>query len=254
MRQLIILIVATSIIFHSCITIKESALRSSTSESLELANCEISLTGAVYMNILGIIKTNFIPAGVEIKVEDKMVYIDPVIVDDNQKADYIFITHCHADHFSKSDIQKLIKHETIIIGPKTVTKKIKNSEIKTAIIGDTIDFGTIKCEVVESYNINSKIHSQGSKYIGYIISCDTTRIYIAGDTDLIPEMKEFEDITVAILPIGEGKTAMNPQSAAKAANLIKPKIVIPVHYELEQNRENEFIELVDRDIKVEMLK
>jgi L-ascorbate metabolism protein UlaG (beta-lactamase superfamily) len=240
------------IMFQSCITFKHSSLRIPDMKSIETGNCKISSTGAVYMNWFGIIKTDFMPTGIKIESDGKLIYIDPLVVDDTVKADYIFITHNHFDHFSKHDIEKLSKPETIIIGPKTISKKIKNIEVRTIVTGDTLDFGRIECEVVASYNLNSNMHKKGNKNAGYIISCDTTRIYIAGDTDFIPEMGELGKITVAIIPIGTGKTAMNPQSAAKAANLIRPEIVIPIHYEMGQNKEKEFLQLVDKSIEVKL--
>ncbi|MFC2137563.1 MBL fold metallo-hydrolase [Bacteroidota bacterium] len=241
------------IVFQSCITFKHSALRKHNVDPVEIENCKISSTGAVYMNWGGIIKADFMPAGIKIEMDDILIYADPLVVDDATKANYIYITHSHLDHFSKSDVRKLSTQETIIIGPKTVTKKIKDCPFKTAVVGEKFDFGRIKCEVVESYNINSKIHKPGSKYVGYVLTCDKVKIYIAGDTDFIPEMEELENITVAIIPIGTGKTAMDPLSAAKAANLIKPKIVIPVHYKMGLDKEKEFLENVDNDIEVKFI-
>ena len=245
-----ILILAACMIFQSCITIKRSSLELPEAEKIDIANCEISSTGAVYMNIFGIIRTDFIPNSIKIESNGVVLYADPLVTLDTVKADYIFITHNHLDHFSKSDIKKLSKSGTIIVGPKTIAGKVRDSRVKVASIGDTLDFGRIKCEVVESYNLNSKIHKKGSNYVGYIISCDTIRIYIAGDTDFIPEMKDLKNITVAIIPIGEGKTAMNPQSAAEAVNRIQPGMAVPVHYELGQGREKQFTESVDEQIEV----
>lgn len=250
MKTIQIIFITLGILLQSCITIKQSSLRVPNSEKIEIGNCKISSSGAIYMNIFGIIKTDFIPASTKIEFRDLTLYTDPLVIDDTSKADYIFITHNHPDHFSKSMIDQLTIPETIIIGPKTVTKKLKHYNTKTISIGDKVDFGDIKCEVVESYNLNSSMHKKGSNFVGYLISCDTINIYVAGDTDFIPEMKELKDITVAIIPIGEGKTAMNPQTAAEAVNLIKPKVVIPIHYELEQNREKEFLELVNEGIEV----
>jgi L-ascorbate metabolism protein UlaG (beta-lactamase superfamily) len=179
------------------------------------------------------------------------LYIDPLVVNDTDKADYIFITHNHLDHFSKTDIEKLSKPETIFLSPETVSKKIKDHFVETVQIGDTIYLDKIRCEIVESYNVKAPMHKKGNDNVGYIISYDSTRIYVAGDTDLIPEMEKLKNITVAIIPIGTGKTAMNPQVAAKAANMIHPKIVIPIHYKLGQNSEKEFSDLVEKTIDVQ---
>jgi len=255
MKRASLIILIVGMMFQSCIKIVQSSYRIPNPKCIEAGNCKISSTGAVYLNLFGLIKTDFVTAGIKIEFDSLLIYIDPLVVDDTTKADYIFITHNHLDHFSKTDIKKLTKPETIFVGPGTISKNIsknfRNNILKTVVTGDNIDFGKIKCEVVYSYNLKSKMHKKGNDNVGYIISCDSTRIYIAGDTDFIPEMKDLKNITVAIIPIGTGKTAMNPVDAAKAANLIHPKIVIPIHYELGKNREKEFSNLVDKDIDVQ---
>jgi L-ascorbate metabolism protein UlaG (beta-lactamase superfamily) len=250
MKRVSLIILIAGMMLQSCLKIVNSSFRMSNPKCIEAGNCEISSTGAVYLNMFGIIKTDFVTAGVKIEFDSSLIYIDPLVVDDTLKADYIFITHNHLDHFSKTDVKKLSKPETIFVVPENVSKKITDHFVETVQTCDTIDFGKIKCEVVYSYNIKSKMHKKGNDNVGYIISCDSTRIYIAGDTDFIPEMKGLKNITVAIIPIGTGKTAMNPVDAAKAANLIHPKIVIPIHFELGKNREKEFSASVDKDIDI----
>jgi L-ascorbate metabolism protein UlaG (beta-lactamase superfamily) len=252
MKKTSFLIVLLIILFQSCITIKQSPNRIHEPQPIETGNCKISSTGAVYMNILGIIKVNFVTAGIKIDFNGRLLYVDPLVVDDSTKADFIFFTHNHPDHFSKADYTKLSKPGTIFVCPETISGKLNNQIVKTVHIGDTSDFGNIKYQVVESYNLNSGMHKKGDKNVGYIISCDSTRIYIAGDTDFIPEMEKLKNITVAIIPIGEGKTAMNPQAASKAVNLIKPEIVIPIHYNIGKNKEKEFTKLVDKNIEVRL--
>jgi L-ascorbate metabolism protein UlaG (beta-lactamase superfamily) len=250
MKKISFFILTIGMMFQSCIKIIPSSYRMPNPQSIEAGKCKISSTGAVYLNMFGIIKTDFVSAGIKIEYDSLIVYIDPLNVDDTVKADIIFITHSHPDHFSKTDIKKLSKPETMLTCPEIVSKKIKNQFVETVQVGEKIDFGKIQCEVVDSYNLKAPMHKKGNNNVGYILSYDSIRIYIAGDTDFIPEMENLKDITVAIIPIGTGKTAMNPQAAAKAANLIHPKIVIPVHYELGKNKEKEFKELVDENIEV----
>ncbi len=255
--QIMKTIVKTLIVFvflsSSCISITRSTLREPIPPVIEINDCKISSTGAVYLKMFGYIKTDFIPNSVKIMNNDLVIYCDPLVVEDTLKADFILITHSHMDHFSKTDINKLLKPSTILIAPKTVTKKYKHINNHAAIIGAGFNFENIHFEAVEAYNINSGIHKKGNKSVGYVISCDSARIYIAGDTDFIPEMKELKDITVAIVPIGEGKTAMNPQAAGEAVKTINPVIAIPVHYELNQNRESDFMKNVNNLVKVEFL-
>lgn len=250
MKKTSFIILIMGMLLQSCMTIKQSSLRMPNPESFKEGNCKISSTGAVYFNILGIMKADFVSAGVKIEYDNLLLYVDPLVVDDTVKADYIFITHNHLDHFSKADYTKLTKPETIFIGPKTLLKPLKKETLKTVLVGDAVDLGKLKYEVIDSYNLNSKLHKKGSDNVGYVLSLGDTRIYVAGDTDFIPEMEKLKNITVAIIPIGTGKTAMTPQTAAKAANLIHPKMVIPIHYKLGQNQEKEFTELVDKNIEI----
>jgi len=90
------------------------------------------------------------------------------------------------------------------------------------------------------------LHKKGDLFLGYMITIDSLTFYFAGDTDFIPEMKKMKNITYAFLPIGEGKTAMNPLSAAAAATVIKPRFVIPFHYETEKNSEYKFWNAMDQ--------
>jgi len=204
------------------------------------------------MNYFGMIKADFMPSSVKIACKDIVIYCDPLVVEDTSKADYIFITHNHLDHFSKTDINQLIKPQTVLIAPENITNKYKHIVHHTAKIGAETELEKIRFEVIASYNLKSKMHTKCDNFVGYVITCDNTRIYIAGDTDFIPEMKDLKNISVAIVPIGEGKTAMDPESASEAVNLINPKIAIPVHYYLNKNRERSFLEKVNKSIEVRL--
>ena len=87
----------------------------------------------------------------------------------------------------------------------------------------------IKVEAVPAYNINKDFHTKAYNGVGFIIEIDNTRLYHAGDTDLIPEMNNIKNIDIAFLPVS-GKYVMTAEEAASAASLIKPRIVIPMHW------------------------
>ncbi len=78
-----------SLLLQSCITIKQSLLRSSTPKVIKINNCKISFTGAVYMNVFGIIKAEFLPASIKIDATDQLIYFVPVVVNDTSKANFI---------------------------------------------------------------------------------------------------------------------------------------------------------------------
>ena len=118
---IIMLLMATG-----CISIKRSDTRPT--EPIKLAiseNTTIESTGIVNMNIPFLLDhVDFFPSGFKINTNEKILYIDPQIVDNTEQADYILITHSHNDHFSLTDIEKLAKKQTIVIGPKDVAKTL----------------------------------------------------------------------------------------------------------------------------------
>lgn len=161
----------------------------------------------------------------------KIIYIDPFHLSQNDKADIILITHGHYDYCSIADINRILKPSTIIFAtPDCSSKlsKIDTSRIQIVTPNKKINAGDITIETIPAYNINKQFHPKINEWIGYILTINNTLIYHAGDTDLIPEMKNVK-ADIALLPVG-GTYTMNAQEAAQAANLIKPKIVIPMHY------------------------
>ena len=79
-----------------------------------------------------------------------------------------------------------------------------------------------------------KAHPKSSQNVGYVISIDGVNVYHAGDTDYIPEMDMISDIDVALVPIGGDNLTMNVGDAAKTLDKIKPKIAVPMHYEIKK--------------------
>ncbi|MBI2129124.1 MBL fold metallo-hydrolase [Candidatus Woesearchaeota archaeon] len=162
------------------------------------------------------------------------IYIDPFNANAAEKADIILITHEHYDHCSVKDIQKLVKQDTTIVTVADCQSKLSSvvSGIKGVKIvrpGAKLMIGNISIEAVPAYNINKQFHPKANDWVGFIVTIKGKRIYHAGDTDLIPEMKNITNIDVALLPVS-GTYAMTADEAAKAAEIIKPKTAVPMHY------------------------
>ncbi len=163
-------------------------------------------------------------------IENKII-IDPFKITVPIRADIILITHPHYDHCSLEDIEKSIKNSTTIIAPPDCTSKFSKQEkgnIKIITPGKTIQIEDIKIEAVPAYNINKEFHPKENEWCGYIITINNKKIYHAGDTDLIPEMNNI-DVDIALLPVG-GTYTMNARESAQAAQKIKAKTIIPMHY------------------------
>lgn len=163
---------------------------------------------------------------------DKVVYIDPFKIKGGEKADLILITHEHYDHCSIEDLNKIVKSETIIITVPDCQSKLSNLRIANITLvrpGNKINIKGTMIEVVPAYNTNKKFHPKANEWVGYIITINGKRVYHAGDTDYIPEMKNLKDIDIALVPVS-GTYVMTAEEAAKAVNEFKPKIAIPMHY------------------------
>ena len=166
--------------------------------------------------------------------KNKVIYIDPFKIDKNYNdADIVFITHDHFDHYSEEDIDKVINENTTIIIPEELLTKILRKGInKNAVI--TVESNKeymvqgIKFKTIPAYNTNKTFHPKENGWVGYIITLDDIRYYIAGDTDITEENRKVK-CDVAFVPVG-GTYTMDFKEAAQLINEIQPKIAVPIHY------------------------
>ena len=166
--------------------------------------------------------------------KEKIIYIDPFKIDRNfNDADIIFITHDHYDHYSEEDIDKVINENTTIIIPEELlTKLLRKGINKNAII--TVEPNKeyvvkgIKFKTIPAYNTNKTFHPKGNDWVGYIITINNIRYYIAGDTDITEENKKVK-CDVAFVPVG-GTYTMNAKEAVDLMHIIKPRVAVPIHY------------------------
>lgn len=188
--------------------------------------------------------------------KEKVIYIDPFKINKNYNdADIIFITHDHYDHYSEEDIDKVIKEDTTIVISKDLLKKLLKKGInKNAIIvaepNKEYETQGINFNTIPAYNINKKFHPKENNWLGYIITINNVKYYVAGDTDITDENRKVK-CDVAFVPVG-GTYTMDFKEAARLINEIKPKIAVPIHYGsivgTEQDARN-FINLLNSEIK-----
>jgi L-ascorbate metabolism protein UlaG (beta-lactamase superfamily) len=86
----------------------------------------------------------------------------------------------------------------------------------------------ITVEAVPSYNTDKAFHPKTNNWLGFIVDVEGVRVYHAGDTDVIPEMKDFT-ADIAFIPVS-GTYVMTAEQAVKAALAINPELAIPMHY------------------------
>jgi len=182
------------------------------------------------------------------------IYIDPVSQYANfskyPKADLILITHEHGDHLDPKAIAALSKPETRIILPEASRKKLSQGEALQH--GHPIDVAGITVLAVPAYNITPSrlsYHPKERKDNGYVLTIGSLRIYIAGDTEPIPEMANLGKIDIAFLPMNLPYT-MTPAQVAQAARTIKPKILYPYHFGSTDTSEITRLLASDKEIEV----
>ncbi len=168
----------------------------------------------------------------------KTVIIDPFKIRSSPgKADILLLSHEHFDHLSIEDIKKVVTERTTVLAAascKDELSKLKFKDVKIVRPGDKVKLDDVIVEAVPAYNLNKfrepgkVFHPKEEAKVGYIVQLKGVRVYHAGDTDAIPEMKSLK-VDLALLPVS-GTYVMTYQEAAEAARMIGPKVAIPMHY------------------------
>jgi L-ascorbate metabolism protein UlaG (beta-lactamase superfamily) len=162
-----------------------------------------------------------------------VIHVDPVgrYADYGKlyKADIVLVTHEHSDHLDPKAIAQVEKKGTSLILNQGARDQLGKGQAMRN--GDSVTVKGVKITAVPAYNNTpgrGKYHPQGRDN-GYVLDIGGRRIYIAGDTEDIPEMADLKNIDIAFLPVNQPYT-MTPEQAARAARAIKPKILYPYHY------------------------
>lgn len=198
-----------------------------------------------------------------IKWDDTVIYLDPVggseAFKGQEAADLVLITDIHGDHMDEKTLEALKLGETRIIVPEAVKKELPKSLSERLVVmnnGETKDHLGISIKAIPMYNLREEAkqyHPKG-RGNGYLLEKDGKRLYIAGDTEDIPEMRNLENIDIALVPMNLPYT-MTEEKAAEAVLEFQPKVVYPYHYRGKEGKSDveKFKKLVNegnKDIKV----
>ncbi len=159
---------------------------------------------------------------------EQVIYIDPWKLNDPKKADLVLISHSHYDHLSVEDVGKIQKEGTVIVTTQDSAADL-SGDIRIVKPGDIVQVGEILVEAVPSYNTDKAFHPRESGWLGFVVTVMGKRIYYCGDTDLIPEMETIR-ADIMLVPVG-GTYTMTAEDAARAVNIIRPGVAIPIHYD-----------------------
>ncbi len=196
-------------------------------------------------------------ASIQIEYDGLQIQVDPVVdavqpttnYRDFPKANIILVTHEHHDHFDREAIATLRTPSTGIYLNPAAYSMFKNGIVMKN--GDSISYRSdVTIKAVPAYNTTEgreQYHPQGRDN-GYILTLDGLRIYIAGDTEVIPEMQQLGDIDIAFLPCNQPYT-MTIDQLIEAAKIVKPKVLFPYHYS-KTPIQQVTMKMINSDIKV----
>ena len=148
------------------------------------------------------------------------------------KAHIILITHHHRDHLDLKALEQIRTEKSLVVLTEKCASQVKGATVMHN--GDVKVVGGLRIEAVPAYNV-VHMRSEGVPFHpkgvgnGYVITFGDKRVYVAGDTENIPEMKNLKDIDIAFLPMNLPYT-MTPEMVADASKAFKPKVLYPYHY------------------------
>ncbi len=195
-----------------------------------------------------------------------IIYVDPVggkeMFSKYTEPDMVLITDIHGDHMDIPTLEAIALEKTILFAPKAVFEKLPESlQNKTQVInnGDLINDFEMSIEAIPMYNLRPealKFHEKG-RGNGYVLERNGKRIYISGDTEDIPEMRNLKNIDIAFVCMNLPYT-MTVEKAVEGVLAFKPKTVYPYHYRGTEGMSDvakfkSLVEAGDPEIKVTQL-
>jgi L-ascorbate metabolism protein UlaG (beta-lactamase superfamily) len=166
----------------------------------------------------------------------KVIHVDPYgkLADyaTLPKANLVLITHAHGDHLDPTALAAIRTAETAVVVSPSCEGKVEGAVVMRN--GEARTVAGIPISAVAAYNLAHKrqdgtpFHPKGQGN-GYVLTFGDTRVYVAGDTENVPEMKELKDVAIAFLPMNLPYT-MTPEMVADAAKAFQPRVLYPYHY------------------------
>ncbi|RPJ80040.1 MAG: MBL fold metallo-hydrolase [Acidobacteria bacterium] len=196
-----------------------------------LASAQDKLQADTFPTSGGDLRVTFIGHGtLMFQHAGKVVHVDPVSQYADYaslpKADVVLVTHTHGDHLDPKAIEAVRKADTVLVGNAASASNVAGIEAMKN--GDARTVAGLRVEAVPAYNVSKQFHPKGDGN-GYVITFGDKRVYVAGDTENVPEMAGLQKIDIAFLPMNLPFT-MTPEMVAAAAKSFAPKVLYPYHF------------------------
>ena len=163
---------------------------------------------------------------------DTVLYFDPFHLKESPRdADIVFITHDHYDHLSPEDIARVRKEDTVFVLPASCRGSAEKNGLENCVYltpGETAVVKGVPVEAVAAYNVLKPFHPKKNGWLGYVVTLEGRRLYVAGDTDETPDNLSVK-CDIAMVPAG-GTYTFDAKHAAKFVNKLRPAVAIPTHY------------------------
>lgn len=203
---------------------------------LATALTQVPVTDRVPASGGEILVTPMAHASLQIEQGGKVIHVDPVLRGADysaaKPADLVLVTDIHGDHLDPDAVAKVRKPGAPVVVPAEASAKIPDSTVMAN--GERRTIAAISIEAVPMYNLGrgpapgQLFHTKG-RGNGYVLELGGKRVYVAGDTECVPEIRNLKAIDMAFLPMNLPFT-MTPTEAAQCAKAFKPKAAYPYHY------------------------
>jgi len=185
------------------------------------------------VTVEGLEFTRFVQASFRVRGGGLLIYLDPHRITEREtggeKADLVFITHPHGDHFDQNALGIVRGPNTVVVANAPCAQAIQNkANLVSVKEGDALTQKGVSIKAVPGYN-GYHNRSQGFN-VGFVFTVAGKAVYHGGDTGRVPEMAQMGKVDIALVPIGGTYTMDEAEAAAAIKDDIKPRFAIPMHY------------------------